>query len=135
MQSNVFNEYFAKGQFYEVVNGQKKLVPILSFTRTFVAGTSNGVLVAPVTDKKITVISLYVQNHSNSVALGFGLASKPTGTGTYISPNFIIMHNTVPFVLPPSNFGHFETAVSEGLSLVTTGADCSITVRYIQRLN
>lgn len=130
MQNNTFNEYFAKGQFYEMVNGTKTLVPEKFALGQLGAGSVDVSLVALVTGKRIKVLSLLVANQSG-VAGTFSINTKPAGAGVTITPRFSVAANS-NFILDPTLLGRFQSSLSQGLSVNTTAASFDILVGYIE---
>lgn len=85
-------------------------------------------VVAAVTSKKIRVLGIIVSSGGNS---GVTFTSKPAGAGTAISSLISVGAND-PTVLPVSEFGWFETAAGEGLSVTVATTTADISVVYIE---
>jgi hypothetical protein len=85
-----------------------------------VAGTqTDSVLVAAVANKRIRVLAAIIG--ADTAITTAVLNSKPSGAGTAISQVFNLAANSVNVIPLSTVFGHWETAVGEGLS-ATTGA-------------
>jgi len=130
MQNNVFNEYFAKGQFYEMVNGVKTLVPEKYITAQIAAGVVDTNLVSAVTGKEIQVLSFMATNRL-AVAGSFSLNTKPAGAGSVITPRFYMAANA-NLILDPTRSPRSKTVVSQGLTISTVAVEIDITVCYIE---
>lgn len=94
------------------------------------AATTDGVLIAAVAGKRISVLALVAV--AGGTATNLTLNSKPAGAGVAISP---VLANGVNGgeVLPLNPAGWIETAVGEGLSATTgAGSATGILVLYIE---
>lgn len=92
------------------------------------ASTTNGSVVAGVSGKKIRVTGLALVVGSTATSVTF--RSKPAGTGTDISPAFLMGANGV-LVLPANREGWFETVAGESLTVTTgSGSTTGILVTY-----
>ncbi len=94
------------------------------------AASTDGAVIAAVTDKKIRVHAVALQCGGTATTAVFN--SKPSGAGTAISMQFQNGANGGA-VLPESSTGWFETNSGEGLSL-TTGAGSTTGVQIIYSL-
>jgi len=130
MQNNVFNEYFAKGQFYEMVNGVKTLCETKSTNGQYATGTVDGNLLTAITGKYFLVLSLMIVN-KGGVVTAVSLKTKPAGAGVEISPRFEIAADS-NLIIPATQFGYFQTASGQGLTVGVNGADADVFVRYIE---
>lgn len=91
------------------------------------ASQTDAAVVAAVAGKKIRVLSFRL--HAGGTATNVTFTSKPAGAGTAISELFALGINGGRSE-PPSDYGHFETAVGEGLS-VTTGAGSTVGIGVV----
>jgi hypothetical protein len=110
-----------------LMSHKTELTPKFAFLNA-AAATANQQIVAPVTGKRIRVVSLRL--------MGVGTAGSATfrsGTGTSISETFNFDVRSGP-MLGFSPVGHFETAVGEALGVSTVGASatCSVGVVYVE---
>ena len=83
------------------------------------ASQTDSALIAAVTGSKIRVLSVSM-SCGGATATASTFTSKPAGSGVAISAVFTNALNATTH-MPYNPHGHFETVVSEGLS-VTTGA-------------
>jgi hypothetical protein len=88
-------------------------------------GAGTTAIQAAVTGQKIRVLSLLVVRTAGANAIDFQSDSTSMTDDIYGT-------STVPFVLPYSPLGWFETAAGEGLNAVVgSGTTCRITLAYV----
>ncbi len=94
------------------------------------ASTTDGVVVAAVATKKISVLAVVVIGAATATNITFN--SKPAGAGTAISPLFANGVNGGE-VLPYSQAAWFESVAGEGLSATTgAGSTTGVLVLYVE---
>jgi hypothetical protein len=110
-----------------VMNGITELTPKWASV-TVAASTTDSVVIAAVTSKKIRVIALAVQCGATATTTTFESDEAPD-----------VRKHKVPAganggqILPPNPWGWFETASGSALVVTTgTGSDTEITVQYIE---
>lgn len=93
------------------------------------ASQTDSNLVSAVTDKKIRVVSLVI-NQGDTTPSSVTFNTKPTGAGTAITPALKAAANG-GFVLAEQSSGWFETNKGEGLTVTTgAGSTTGIMVQY-----
>lgn len=88
------------------------------------ASTTDGAVITAVSGKKLRILDFKISTVTAATTVVFN--TKPAGAGTAISATF-----NAPVGLVGSGFceiGHFETNLSEGLS-VTTGAGNTVSIQ------
>lgn len=99
--------------------------------RNIAASQTDAVGVAAVAGKKIRVLGL-VLHGGDSAGSAVTLNTKPSGSGTAISPVFELGINQ-SVVLPQSKDGWFETTAGQGLSITTgAGSTTGIQIIYVE---
>ena len=96
----------------------------------YATGTTDGALVSAVTGKIILVLAAMFTN-KGTVTTAVALRSKPSGAGALISPRFEIVADS-NLVIPATEFGYFQTVVSQALTVENTGDTVDVFVRYIE---
>lgn len=93
------------------------------------ASQTDAAVVAAVAGKKIRVVAVAFVCGATATNATFN--SKPSGAGSAISMLFANAQNGGA-VLPPNEYGWFETSAGEGLSLTTgTGSTTGVQVTYV----
>ena len=96
---------------------------------TIAASSTDSVLVSAATGKKITVLSVVI-NQGDTTPSDVTFNSKGAGSGTAISPALKAAANG-GFVIPFNPRGWFETNSGEGLTVSTgAGSNTAIIVTY-----
>jgi hypothetical protein len=130
MQNNTFNEYFAKGQFYEMVNGTKTLCDVKQFAVTVAASQTDASLVAVVANKRIRLLSLAVKCHTADC--DYALTSKPSASPGAVIFTAWAMFKQLNFY-PYQQIGIVETGIDNGLAVSTgSGGELRFSGRYIE---
>lgn len=113
---------------YILSGGQ--LLPIKRAKANIAASTTDGAVVAAVSGKIIRVLNFRLM--AGGTATDCTFTTKPAGAGTAISELFACGINSgVSSGYAPG--GHFQTTVSQGLSLTTgTGATVGVGLSYVE---
>lgn len=131
MQNNTYNEFFARGQFYDMVDGKKTLCQVKEKVVTLTAATANQTVVPAVTGKSIVVLegNIYSQGVAASIAF-------LDGSGGTVIKRYYVPANTLaePNVqMPPARWGLLRTSSGVGLFASTAGgAAVELSISYIE---
>ena len=105
------------------------LTPGIQAFANIAASTTDGALVTAVAGRKIKVVAMTAVTGATATNLTFN--SKPTGSGTAITPLFANGANGGE-VLPYNSSVWFQTNAGEGLTVTTgTGSTTGILVTYV----